>query len=40
VDQLGPNALGETLESGRVTGCHLGLLLPQDPPANPKPAPS
>jgi hypothetical protein len=28
VDQLGPNALGEVLEPGRVTDCHLGLLLP------------
>jgi hypothetical protein len=28
VDQLGPNALGETLEPGRVTDCYLGLLLP------------
>jgi hypothetical protein len=28
VDQLGPNALGETLEPGRVTDCYLGLPLP------------
>jgi hypothetical protein len=28
VDQLGPSALGEVLEPGRVTDCHLGLLLP------------
>jgi hypothetical protein len=28
VDQLGPNALGETLEPGRVADCYLGLLLP------------
>jgi hypothetical protein len=28
VDQLGPNALGEVLESGRVADCYLGLLLP------------
>jgi hypothetical protein len=28
VDQLGPNALGEILERGRVTDCYLGLLLP------------
>jgi hypothetical protein len=28
VDQLGPNALGEVLEPGRVAGCYLGLLLP------------
>jgi hypothetical protein len=40
VDQLGPNALGETLEPGRVGDCYLGLLLRQDPPANPRPAPS
>jgi hypothetical protein len=28
VDQLGPNALGEVLEPGRVADCYLGLLLP------------
>jgi hypothetical protein len=28
VDQLGPNALGEVLEPGRVPDCYLGLLLP------------
>jgi hypothetical protein len=28
VDQLGPNALGEVLEAGRVADCYLGLLLP------------
>jgi len=28
VDRLGPNALGEVLESGRVADCYLGLLLP------------
>jgi hypothetical protein len=28
VDQLGPNALGEVLEPGRVDYCYLGLLLP------------
>jgi hypothetical protein len=28
VDQLGPNALGEMLEPGRVADCYLGLLLP------------
>ena len=28
MDQLGPNALGEVLEPGRVVDCHLGLLLP------------
>jgi hypothetical protein len=31
VDQLGPNALGEDLEPGRVTDCYLGLLLPAPP---------
>jgi hypothetical protein len=28
VDQLGPNALGEVLEPGRIADCYLGLLLP------------
>jgi hypothetical protein len=28
VDQLGPNALGEILEPGRVADCYLGVLLP------------
>ena len=28
MNQLGPNALGEVLEPGRVTDCYLGLLLP------------
>jgi hypothetical protein len=28
MDQLGPNALGELLEPGRVADCYLGLLLP------------
>jgi hypothetical protein len=28
VDQLGPNALGEVLEAGRVADCYLGLLPP------------
>jgi hypothetical protein len=32
VDQLGPNALGEVLEPGRVADCYLGLLL-LPPPA-------
>jgi hypothetical protein len=27
MDQLGPNALGEVLEPGRVADCYLGLLL-------------
>ena len=40
MDQLDPNALGETLEPGRVGDCYLGLLLPHLPPANPRPAPS
>jgi hypothetical protein len=31
VDQLGPNALGETLEPGRVADCYLGLVLPPGP---------
>jgi hypothetical protein len=31
VDQLGPNALGEILEPGRVADCYLGLLLPPPP---------
>jgi hypothetical protein len=31
VDQLGPNALGEVLQPGRVTDCYLGLLLPLGP---------
>jgi hypothetical protein len=31
VDQLGPNALGEVLEPGRVADCYLGLLLPPLP---------
>ena len=31
MDQLGPNALGEVLESGRVADCYLGLLLPPGP---------
>jgi hypothetical protein len=36
VDQLGPNALGETLEPGRVGDCHLGLLLPPPPAGEPE----
>jgi hypothetical protein len=31
VDQLGRNALGESLEPGRTTNCYLGLLLPPPP---------
>jgi hypothetical protein len=37
VDQLGPNALGEALESGRVADCYLGLLLPPGPAGEPEP---
>jgi hypothetical protein len=36
VDQLGPNALGEVLEPGRVTDCYLGLLLPPEPVGEPE----
>jgi hypothetical protein len=36
VDQLGPNALGETLEPGRVGDCYLGLLLPPPPAGEPE----
>jgi hypothetical protein len=36
VDRLGPNALGETLEPGRVTDCYLGLLLPPGPVGEPE----
>jgi len=36
VDQLGPNALGEVLEPGRVTDCYLGLLLPPGPVGEPE----
>ena len=36
MDQLGPNALGETLEPGRVTDCYLGLLLPPGPVGEPE----
>jgi hypothetical protein len=35
VDQLGPNALGEVLEPGRVADCYLGLLLPPGPAGEP-----
>jgi hypothetical protein len=31
VNQLGPNALGEVLEPGRVADCYLGLLLTPGP---------
>jgi hypothetical protein len=36
VDQLGPNALGETLEPGRVADHYLGLLLPPGPAGEPE----
>jgi hypothetical protein len=36
VDQLGPNALGEVLEPGRVGDCYLGLLLPPGPAGEPE----
>ena len=36
VDQFGPNALGETLEPGRVADCYLGLLLPPGPAGEPE----
>jgi len=38
VGQLGRNVPGELLEPGRVADCHLGLLLPNLPPANPRDA--
>ena len=31
MDQLGPNALGEVVEPGRVADCYFGLLLPPPP---------
>ena len=34
--QLGPNALGELLEPGRVADCYLGLLLPPPPAGEPE----
>ena len=36
MDQLGPNALGEVLELGRVADCYLGLLLPPGPAGEPE----
>jgi hypothetical protein len=36
VNQLGPNALGETPEPGRVADCYLGLLLPPGPAGEPE----
>jgi hypothetical protein len=36
VDRLGPKALGEILEPGRVANCYLGLLLPPGPAGEPE----
>jgi hypothetical protein len=36
VDQLGPNALGEVLEPGRVADCYLVLLLSPGPAGEPE----
>jgi hypothetical protein len=36
VDQLDPNALGESLEPGRVADCYLGLLLASGPAGEPE----
>ena len=36
MDQLGPNALGEVPESGRVADCYLGFLLPPGPAGEPE----
>ena len=36
MDQLGPNALSEVLEPGRVADCYLGLLLPPGPAGEPE----
>ena len=37
MDQLGPNALGEVLEPGRVADCYLGMeLLPPGPAGEPE----
>ena len=36
MDSFGPNALGETLEPGRVADCYLGLLLPPGPVGEPE----
>jgi hypothetical protein len=36
VNQLGPNALGEVLEPGRVADCYLGLLLSPGPVGEPE----
>jgi hypothetical protein len=37
MDQLGPNALGQVLEPGRVADCYLGLLLPPGSVGEPEP---
>jgi hypothetical protein len=36
VAQLGPNALGEALEPGRVADCYLALPLPPRPAGEPE----
>ena len=36
MDLLGPNALSEPLEPGRVADCYLGLLLPPGPAGEPE----
>jgi hypothetical protein len=36
VQQLGPNAFGQTLEPGRIRDCYLGLLLPPPPAGEPE----
>ena len=36
MDQLGPNALGEVLEPGRLADCYLGLLLAPGPAGEPE----
>jgi hypothetical protein len=36
VDLLGPNALGEVLEPGRVADCYPGLLVPPGPAGEPE----
>ena len=36
MDQLGPNALAETLEAGRVADCYLSVLLPPPPAGEPE----
>ena len=36
MDELGPNALDQVLEPGRVPDCYLGLLLPPGPAGEPE----